>query len=59
MLDEIVKKEIIISMHGDKAEGSIKINLDNYNSKLIDMLYIPQIKKILNEIIAEELKDNK
>lgn len=59
MFDEIVKKEIIISMYGNKTEGSIKINLDNYNEKLIDMLYIPQIKKILKEIIAEELKENK
>ena len=56
MINEIAQKSIIISMNGSKTEGCIEINLDNYNPKLIDMLYIPQIKKILKQMIDEELK---
>ena len=49
---------IDISFIGKASEGSLRINLDNYNEKLIDMLYMPQIKKILLKMIKEEMKKN-
>lgn len=51
-----MEKEIIISIQGEKAEGCISINLDNYNEKLIDMLYMKSIKEMLIKVIEEELK---
>lgn len=52
-----MSKEIIITIQGEKAEGSIKINLDNYNEKLVDMLYMKNIKDILIKTINEEMKE--
>lgn len=49
---------IDISFIGKVSEGALRINLDNYNEKLIDMLYMPQIKKILLKMIKEEMKKN-
>nr|DAW34331.1 MAG TPA: hypothetical protein [Caudoviricetes sp.] len=47
---------IEIRIYGKQANGALKINLDNYNEKLIDMLYVPSIKKILKQVIEKELE---
>lgn len=57
--DESMLNWIEINMYGSITSSSIRINLDNYNSKLLDMLYIPQIKKILEEMIEKELEKAK
>lgn len=49
-------KEIVISIEGKSTDGAIKINLDNYDEKLIDMLYMSEIKKILLQVINGELQ---
>lgn len=45
-----------IRIYGKQASGALKINLDNYNEKLIDMLYVPSIKNILKQVIEKELE---
>lgn len=50
---------IEIHMFGRTTDGAIKINLDNYkDKKLLDILYMPQIKRMLEKMIEEELKKN-
>ena len=46
-----------IHIFGSITEGNIKINLDNYkDEKILDLLYLPQIKKTLIDVIKTELE---
>lgn len=49
-------KNIDIEIYSYSSEAAIRINLENYNPKLLDMLYMPQIREKLEQVIKEQLE---